>query len=178
MKVVYTYMALLLSVSCILSYSKISLPWNMAVASYAAVLLLMAYTTREKIIQCVWMKWWVMVMSLLIVLFVSHYWRLDMCYNNILPILPITLGAIAGSLLVMGVSVCIGRYGGRLANILKGIGEETFIVVAYSQIIIMVLNRYVSMNVVLKYVILAIVLLAIKSLKDWAVCAYRKMTEA
>lgn len=171
----YTYMALLLSVSCILSYSKISLPWSMAVAPYAAVLLLMAYITREKILQCVWLKWWVMLVSLLVVLFVSHHWRLDMCYNNILPIIPITLGAIAGSLLVMGLSVCIERYGGRLANILKGIGEETFIVVAFSQIIIMTLNRYAPMNAALKYVLLVVLLFVIKFLKDWVVYAYRKM---
>ena len=173
----YTYMALLLSVSCILSYSKISLPWNMAVAPYAAVLLLMAYITREKILQCVWLKWWVMFVSLLVVIFVSHHWRLDMCYNSILPIIPITVGAIAGSLLVMGLSVCIERYGGRLANVLQGIGEETFIVVAFSQIIIMVLNRYTPMNAALKYVLLVVILLIIKYLKDWVVCAYRKKAE-
>ena len=100
-----------------------------------------------------------------------------MCYNNILPIIPISLGAIAGSLLVMGLSICIERYVGRLANILKGIGGETFIVVAFSQVIIMLLNRYVSMDAVLKYALLAVLLWSIKYLKDWVVCAYRKKIE-
>lgn len=173
----YTYMALLLSVSCILSYSKTSLPWNMAVAPYAAVLLFSAYMVREKTLQCVWLKLWIMLLALLIVIFVSSYWRLDMCYNNILPLLPITFGAVAGSLFVMGLSVYLERYGGRLANILKRVGKETFIVVAFSQITIMMLNRYTPMNVVLKYVLLVLVLLGIKYLKDWIVRSYRKIIE-
>ena len=98
-------------------------------------------------------------------------------YNNILPVIPITIGAIAGSLLVMGISVCVERYGGRIANVLQGIGEETFIVVAFSQIIIMVLNRYTPMNAALKYVLLVVILLIIKYLKDWVVSAYRKKAE-
>ncbi len=171
----YGYILLLLSISYFLSYYRILLPWNMAVTPYAAVLLLVAYMTREKILQCVWMKWWVMLISFGVVLLVSHHWRLDMCYNNILPILPITTGAIAGSLLVMGFSVYIERYGRGFANILKGVGAETFIVVAFSQIIIMGINKYIVMNPITKYSFLVALLFVIYILKNAVVNMYNKL---
>jgi hypothetical protein len=49
---------------------------------------------------------------------------------------------------------------------LQKVGNETYLIVAFSQIIIILLNEYFSLNVVLKYAILLLTLVALKYIKD------------
>lgn len=173
----YVYIVLLLSTGWVLSYKNVQLPWNMSVAPYATTLLVMAYSNRDEILHCAWKKWWIVLLSFILLALVPHFWRLDMCYNQILPLIPITLGAIAGSLLVAWLSIGLTRYGRCIATWMAGVGQETFIIIAFSQLTIMVINQNAPMNPIFKYILLVIVLLAIKYLKDWILCAYSKMLE-
>lgn len=43
--------------------------------------------------------------TLFITFSVSHFWRLDMCFNGILPVMPLTIGALSGTLMVF-ISLC------------------------------------------------------------------------
>jgi hypothetical protein len=49
---------------------------------------------------------------------------------------------------------------------LQKVGKETYLIVAFSQIIIMLLNEYFSLNLVLKYSVLLLTLVALKYIKD------------
>lgn len=49
---------------------------------------------------------------------------------------------------------------------LQAVGRETYIVVAFSQIIIMTINQYITHSAPVKYSILIVLLVAIKYGKD------------
>ena len=104
--------------------------------------------------------------SFAMALYISHFWRLDMCCNNILPIVPLTLGAVAGTLMMFTLSSYIVRYTKLLSRVFQAVGRETYVVVAFSQIIIMLLNQYFTLNAALKYGILVIVLVLLVNLKN------------
>lgn len=61
------------------------------------------------------------------------------------------------------------------ANLLQRVGKKTYIVVAFSQIVIMVINHYVSIHPVIKYFILLVSLVLIKYAKNGIVHVYHKM---
>jgi hypothetical protein len=112
------------------------------------------------------MHFMAIIPAILIVTLISHSWRLDMCFNSITPILPLTIGALSGTIMVFLVSNLIERYLKKISCVLIYIGKETYVIVAFSQITIMLLNEYFQLNVVIKYAILIMVLIMIKYTKD------------
>lgn len=108
-----------------------------------------------------------MVLSLLVLtIVISHFFRLDMCFNNIIPVLPLTIGAISGTCMVFMFSMLIEKYSKVLTHTLVAVGKETYIIVAFSQITIMLLNEYFQLNVAVKYALLVCVLVVLKYAKD------------
>lgn len=89
-----------------------------------------------------------------------------MCFNNIIPISFLTVGALAGSLFVFMTSSFIALQIKPLAAFLSFIGKETFIFVAFSQIVIILLNYYFTFNAGVKYLLLFVILLILKYIKD------------
>lgn len=69
--------------------------------------------------------------TLFITFSVSHFWRLDMCFNGILPVMPLTIGALSGTLMVFYISMLIERHLPMVTNVMTAIGRETYIIVAF-----------------------------------------------
>lgn len=168
------YLLLLPISSYIFSIMHIHLPWNMSVAPYASMLLLYAYWHKDLIKSLPQIKWYWLVITFTITTIVSLFYRLDMCYNNIRPILVLSVGAISGSLFIAIISAYIDKIGGVIAHILKQIGKETFIILAFSQIVILVINRYMVINPIWKYSLLLLSLVVIKYTKDCIVFLYNR----
>ena len=158
--------AIILSVGLVLASSNTYLPWTLSSVPYAAFLIMVGSELRVLNQHIVKMSVWFAFAGFIICCTISHFWRLDIAWNFILPFLPLTMGAIAGTLAVFVLSNFINKHIEALGGMLQNIGKETFIIMAFSEIIIMSLNHFFTLNVLFKYAILVVVLVLIKVLKD------------
>ena len=159
-----------------LSYHRISLPWQLSNVPYASFLVM----TGNELAKCnkrleTPTRYWDILLLALCTLTISYFWRLDMAFNLITPIIPLTLGALMGTCMIFRLSMWLERKVSWCANLLQRVGKETYIVVAFSQIVIMVINHYVSIHPAIKYFILLVTLILIKYAKDGIVHVYHKM---
>ena len=157
---------MLAGISGILSLYKIQLPWTLSSVPFATFLIVVGNEMKRFNLTIVDSKLWHILLLFLVTAGISHFWRLDLCFNSILPFLPLTIGAIAGTMMVFMISSWIDKHFKYLAIMLQKVGKETFLIVAFSQIIIMLLNEYFSLNAVLKYSFLLLSLVALKYIKD------------
>ena len=175
----FTIMALLSSASYAFCYYQIHLPWNMAVVFYASMFIILgAYLSRFLgvfSLNSIRMGFALILVTLSVTIIISHYWSLDMNCNHVLPMLPLTIAAIAGTFFISIVSMAIGKYTSHVSKILQTIGKETFLILAFSQIIIQIINKYLIINVVPKYILLVFVLLLMKVSKDRIACVWNKV---
>lgn len=163
--------------SLVLCVNKIALPWNLSTVPYATFWLIAGsyirpYLKRLESLRMIWI-----FVFFIVTLAVSAFWHLDMARNKCVPIIPLTIGAFSGTACVALLSIRIERIGGKIGRLLEAIGRETFIILAFSQIIIVILNKYLTMNFVLKYIFLVLILLAIKYMKDGAKWCYNRLME-
>lgn len=163
----YGVIAFLLLLGTCLDYCHVTLPWAMSTVPYAAFFLLMGNIIRD------YQKWfeterhyWDIALLFVITVIISHFWRLDMAWNHITPVLPLTIGAFAGTLMAFRLSVLTERYMKSLAKLLQKVGRETYVVVAFSQITIMLVNHFFTFNPLLKYMLLVTILVILKYVKD------------
>lgn len=153
-----------------LHYSQIRLPWNLSSIPYAVFMIVVGSELSK--IDFMFFRFFrknklpFVVLAFLIVAVISYYWRLDMCFNNIIPVLPLTIGAFSGTIMVFMLAEFIEKHSRLVSRILISIGRETYVIVAFSQITIMLLNEYFQLNVIIKYALLIIVLIIIKYTKD------------
>lgn len=154
----------------------ITFPWNMSVAPLAAFFIAFGWQAKRLFDLRVMNRWWMMLILFGVTLGISLFWRLDMARNQCLPLVPLIIGAIAGTLFITSISQLIDRYARRASNILQSVGRETFIILAFSQIFILTLNKYWLIPGLLKYALLAVALIAVKYLKDFIVNIYRLLT--
>ena len=167
-------------VSVLLSIEHVKLPWNMSVTPYASFFVITGYLVAHyykgrtelssKLTLLV-----VGLVSLLITMVISYYWRLDMCSNTIIPVVPITIAAIAGTLFISILSVGITKYMRVLTKCLQKIGNETFLILAFAEIIIVYINHFFDFTPIEKYLILGIALLTLYILKEVFVKQYKKL---
>jgi len=157
---------ILVGISCILSFYKIQLQWTLSSVPFATFLIVVGTELKRLNSIIAESKLWHILIFFCITAGISLFWRLDLCFNSILPFLPLTIGAIAGTLMVFILSSWIDKHLKHVSIMLQKVGEETYLIVAFSQIIIMLLNEYFSLNVVLKYTILLLTLVALKYIKD------------
>ena len=162
----YLLMLALIALGAILSYGKISLPWAISTVPYATFLVLLGSELRKLSKYIDYPRWWMLLSGFIFTVIISHFWRLDMAWNKITPVIPITIGAVSGTLMIFTLSSYIAKYTKLCSKVLQAVGRETYIVVAYSQITIIMLNKYFTLNVVVKYVILLVVLIILKYVKD------------
>ena len=155
------------SISAVLSFYKILLPWNLSVVPYATFLVVVGTEMRRLISIVEYQKLWYILVLLSITIGISQFWRLDLCFNSILPFLPLTIGAIAGTLMIFMVSYSIDNHFKFLSTLLQKVGKETYLILGFSQIIIMLINEYFSLDPILKYSFLILCLLVIKYIKDY-----------
>tara|TARA_B110000503_G_C7097696_1_gene392381 strand:- start:338 stop:1249 length:912 start_codon:yes stop_codon:yes gene_type:complete len=174
-KVIYSiknrYLALVCAfmfatLSGVLSFYKIQLPWTMSSVPFATFLIVVGTDLKQFNTTIADSKLWHMLFLFFVTAGISQFWRLDLCFNSILPFLPLTIGAIAGTLMIFMVSSWIDKHLKYVSIMLQKVGKETYLIVAFSQIIIMLLNEYFSLNAVLKYSVLLLTLVALKYIKD------------
>lgn len=163
---------LLLSAGIDLFHNHIRLPWNLSTVPYAVFMIIIGSewskvglknkSKRKGSLQ--------FFAAALMVGIISHFWRLDLCFNRILPAFPLTIGALVGTFMIFVFSqlLCQSRTGlaRMLILILQKIGTETYIIVAFSPIIIMVINHCLSLNVLLKYFLLIVLLIMMSVIKN------------
>ena len=158
---------LFLVVGALLCKSGTYLPWSLSSVPYATFMVVLGGKMRQWLSQqMLEPKLWKIIILFFLTFGVSHFWRLDMCFNSILPIIPLTIGALSGTLMVFYVSMLIERHFTKMASVVAAIGRETYIIVAFSQIIIMSINHLYPMNVALKYGLLVVLLVLLKNIKD------------
>lgn len=93
------------------------------------------------------------------------FYRLDMAWNNITPIIPMTIGSVSGTLMIFHISFYLDRKYKYLSNVFSAIGRETYVIVAFASAIIMFFNQYVTQNVLVKYISLIVILLILVKVK-------------
>ena len=79
---------------------------------------------------------------------------------------PLSFYWVTGTLMVFRLSVWIRNASTMFSNIFTKVGRETYVVVAFSQVTVMCINYLFTLNPLLKYAILVIVLILLKYLKD------------
>ena len=89
-----------------------------------------------------------------------------MAWNNILPVIPLTIGAVAGTVMLFSLSSFVIKYLQKVSKVFQYIGKETFVIVAFSQVIIILCNSYFTCGSMIKYVILFISLWLIIFVKN------------
>lgn len=154
------------SISGVLSFHKIQLPWTLSSVPLATFLIVAGTELKQFNSIIADSKLWNISLLFIVTAGISHFWRLDLCFNSILPFLPLIAGAIAGTLMIFMLSSLIDKHFKNVSIILQKVGKETYLIVAFSQIIIMLLNKYFSLNSVLKYAVLLLILVALKYIKD------------
>ena len=167
----YIRLAMMLSMLLMgygLCHYKIVLPWSLSTVPYATFLILVGNELKyySRMIETENHNW-VIAAAFIVTVVISHFYRLELAWNNIIPIIPLTVGAIVGTLMIFRLSVWIEQHMKRCSSILQAIGKETYILVAFSQVIIMYINHFFMINVLWKYVILVVVLIFLKYAKDW-----------
>ena len=92
-----------------------------------------------------------------------------MAWNNIIPVVVLTVGAISGTAMVFTLSSWLNNQTILLfvSKILQAIGKETFIIMAFSQIIIVTLNLHTGWGSGIRYACLAVTLLALICVKNF-----------
>lgn len=161
----YIVLFLFVAVGYGLSFFKIHLPWTLSSVPYATLMLVLGSEMKKLPKRYLRPRWYSVLILLSLTIMISRFFRLDMCFNRIIPILPITIGAVSGTLFVFQLSMLCEKYFKSLAKVFISIGRETYIIVAFSQITIMLLNEYFHFNVALKYGLLVLVLVALKYMK-------------
>lgn len=156
----------ILAIGYYLSFHHVLLQWTLSSVPYATFMIYLGSELKRIPASKFHPKWYAIVSLFGLTAIISHYFSLDMCFNNIIPVLPITIGALSGTCLVFMLSMLIEKYSKALTCVLVAIGKETYIIVAFSQITIMLLNEYFQLNVAIKYGLLVCVLIALKYAKD------------
>lgn len=163
----YCIMVSLVLTGAYLRYVDLYLPWSLSSVPYACFFILLG--TELKVVQKIIIKH---RLSFLIGCFVltclaTLFGKLDMAWNAVLPVVPLIIGAISGTFMVFAFSSLVERHAELLSNLLSKIGRETFVVVAFSQEIIVLLHDYTSLlHSVICYFILIVSLTAIVLVKN------------
>ena len=162
----YVIMLMLLITGGYLSHLNYVMPWSLSSVPYACFLVLIGTELKRLSSWIDKPRWWIACAGLLLSIGISHFYRLDMCFNHVLPILSLTIGAVAGTMMMFSFSSYIANSTKFCSEILQTIGKETYVVVAFSQIIIVLINTYWTQNMFIKYSFLIVVLVAITYLKN------------
>lgn len=155
-----------LLLGCSLDYWHLSMPWSLSAVPFATVLILLGkhLVAYKKNIEE--MNLFEMLLLLGLTLYISHHWRLDMCANHIMPILPVFIGAFAGTVMVFVFSLLMERKCKTIGDVFATIGQETYVILAFSQMIIRLENEFSGYNAIIKYMVLAVLLWVIAIIKN------------
>ena len=140
----------LIVLGAVLRYYRVHIPWTITTVPYATFLVLFGSSMKKysQIIEKP--KWWILVLCLVLTVAISQKWRLDLAWNSILPVSVLTIGAIAGTVMMFMVSSYLTKVP-LMANVLAAIGKETFVVLAFSQILCLTISHYYPCNKIIEY---------------------------
>lgn len=152
----------LMAVGWILCFKHIKLPWTLTTIPIAVVYIVLGsyFHTRILFFQNAQMKkciCWV-ISGLFITLFISHYYRLDLADNSIIPFIPLFIASFAGIIMIIGLSVILSRMKFFFVYFLKNVGKYTYEIMALSYCLIFFLNSYIKDYVILKYIVMMIII--------------------
>lgn len=161
----YSVMIGLVLVGAYLRYIDLYLPWSMSSVPYACFFILLG--TELKNFKVLKMPRWILLAGgFMVTSLVTYFGKLDMAWNAVIPILPLIIGAVAGTMMVFSLSSYIEQYTEFLSKVLTKVGKETFVVVAFSQEIIILLRQYTSLHSIVCYFILLVSLISIVFVKN------------
>ena len=149
----------------LLSHYRIHLPWTLSSIPYATALVIIGYFAKRSVGYMEKYKGIIIILGFGITFIISRFYRLDICFNSVTPIFLLTIGALSGVAMTFSFSSLLlkTKY---IAKFFQKVGQETFIILGLSQIIIVVLKEYTELGAVLRYSILVIILILIKYIKD------------
>lgn len=162
----YVFLLMFLVIGGVLSFYKIFLPWNLSSVPFATFLIVTGNELKRFSSKISDSKIWHILLLFFITAAISQFWRLDLCFNSILPVIPLTMGALTGTMMIFMISYLIDKYFYHISIVLQKVGKETYLILAFSQIIIMLINDYFSLNTMLKYSSLFLCLILLKYIKD------------
>ena len=137
-------------VGVVLDNNNIYLPWAMSSVPYASFLVAWGGYIKHIVSPEKSNKIWILL-CFVITFGISLFYRLDMAWNNITPVIPLTIGAVSGTIMVFMLSSLIEKKCKTLSKILSSVGKETYIVVAFASAIILMINQYFILNPLVKY---------------------------
>ncbi len=157
-----------------LRYANIWLPWNLSVVPYAAFLIILGnylacVTIRFNKYECTKIQLPAMILFLFVTATISYFWKLDMCWNNILPFLPLLTGALAGTTFLSLLAILIDKHSKITSRLLQSVGKETYLILAFAEITIVYLNYFFEFNSVIKYALLILQLFVFCKIKNVAI---------
>lgn len=149
-------------IAIFLCYDKVCLPWTLSTVPIACTYLLLSRMYGKIVIRLLLSKHQLLkllfiLIGLCVTIISSHFYRLDLASNQILPFLPLIITAILGSIMMLCLSDFILKLP-IMARIFRYVGQNTIVILALSQCIIRILNEYIATYVVLKYLLLIIIL--------------------
>lgn len=178
----YVSIVMLGILGSILSRNNILLPWSLSSVPYASCLIYIGSEIR-RIQPYIESKISILIMLAgFIITFIGfQFWHLNIALNQVTPIIQLTVIAVSGTLMLFALSYLIVKYLPLIMRILIPIGKATYIVVAFSQVGIQLLNYYFSLNPIIKYLLLTLLLVALwfvqdmfkKTLKHWIFQLYK-----
>lgn len=179
----YIIVVVLAVLASVFSRNNILLPWSLSSVPYASCLIYIG-TEIRKIQPYIESKISILVVLIgFVITFIGfQFWHLNIALNHVTPIVQLTIIAISGTLMLFALSYLIVKHLPLTKRVLDSIGKETYIVVAFSQVGIQLLNYYFYLNPVIKYLLLALLLIVIcfiknevltKNLKFWIPQLYK-----
>ena len=161
-----TFLLLCVLVGTIFSFYRICLPWSISTVPYATFLIILGSYLKRFESKILKPNIIFVLSSSLVVFAISQFFPLDMAWNNILPIGLITFNAVLGTLMLMNFSLILEQRVQFVSRLLIYIGRETYLILAFSQVIIMCINKYASICPFFKYCLLILILIVLAFLKS------------
>lgn len=146
----YAICVLLILGGALLRYRHIYLSWTLATVPYATCLVLLGSSLRKFQGYIDEPRWWIFVIGLVLTIAISQNWRMDLAWNSITPVIFLTLGAIAGTVMMFTFSSYLTKFS-WVAKTIQTIGKETFIIMAFSQILCLAISHFLTLNKLVVY---------------------------
>lgn len=162
----YIMMVFLVVIGSLFRHIDMSLPWTLCSVPFACFFVMLGTELKRLQGLISTPHLWLIVLCFILTLVISHYWKLDMAWNNIIPVVPLAIGAVAGTVTVFSISSYIERKFDYMSSFLSNVGQETFVIVAFSQLIIMLLIQYTTWNSLVRYAVLFVCIAVIIFIKN------------
>ena len=153
----WIYISHILLLGILSCHFQINLPWSITTIPIASFFIFIGRNFSNKIKQMMQTNNYSIIFIICIFSLVGGWWlstlhKTDLAYNSILPMWVTLGGAILGFSFLLSFSKLILVYFKTPSLILSYIGMHTFPIVAFSQVIILLINdTFPNLNVFIKY---------------------------